>query len=256
MIPRTVGVLTHPDPDLSAPYFVEILAGLRRSLGAIRVNPPRGTPLTGLVRVAPEGKASLPAGWRRLPTVVVSGRSATAPSWDVENVVSARRLVGLLIRRGHRRIALINGKLDTANGRDRRRGFRQALRKAGIRPIPALEVEGRFDRERGRKAMKWLLNLKRPPTAVFAANDAMALGALEELRYRRCRGVAVAGFDDVPEARRAGLTTVRPPLRRLAVQAGRALRRWVQRDERPAARAIVVPARIVIRTSSMKRVVI
>ena len=69
-----------------------------------------------------------------------------------------------------------------------------------------------------------VIELERPPTAVFAANDAMALGPSKNTMSRRCRGVAVAGFDDVPEARKAGLTTVRPPLRRLAVQAGRALR--------------------------------
>lgn len=253
MTTRAVGVLTHPDPDLSAPYFVEILSGLRRALGDLRINPDLRAPLAGLIRVAPEGEMPLPASWRRLPTVVINGRSRTIPWLDVDNVSAARQAVGFLIRRGHRRIGLINGKLDTANGRDRRRGFRQALRAAGIAPDPALEMEGRFDRARGRRAMKRLLNLRRPPTAVFAANDAMALGGLEELRGRGRRGVAVVGFDDVPEARKAGLTTVRPPLRGLAVEAGRALRRWIQTGKRPGWRARTRSAKTVVRASTRKR---
>ena len=82
-----------------------------------------------------------------------------------------------LIRLGHRRIATITGRLDMTAGQDRLEGYRQALQAHYIPLEEALVVEGDFTEDSGMKAMQRLLPVS--PSAVFAASDAMAIGALK-----------------------------------------------------------------------------
>jgi LacI family transcriptional regulator len=217
----TVGVVTHEAPDLSAPYFVEALAGLREGLAGLDlfINPHLGSPVEGLVFLAPETCADWIERTRRenLPAVVVNGAVEGLLSVDLDNAGAARSVADHLLVRGYRRLGLINGKLETANGRDRRLGF---LR--GIAESP-LEAEGGFSREGGRRAMETLLKKGGSLEAVFAANDHMALGAWDALRAAGKRvpeDLALVGFDDIPEAAAAGLTTVRQPVREMARWAG------------------------------------
>ncbi len=125
---------------------------------------------------------------------------------------AAEHLVGL----GHRRIAIIAGNLHLTNAASRVEGFLAALRKAEIEIEPEYIQEGRFDRSSGYEKMRVLLQLRPLPTAVFASNDLIALGALTALREHAVRcpdDISIVGFDDLEfsEFVHPALTTVSQP---------------------------------------------
>ena len=125
----------------------------------------------------------------------------------VDNVAASRAAVEYLIGRGHERIGMISG--GSGPGKPRARGYREALAAHRLPPEEALVRDGDFTADGGHHAMLGFLAEPHPPTAVFAANDVMAMGALVALREAGLRvpdDVAVVGFDDVPVA---GLITPR-----------------------------------------------
>ena len=129
----------------------------------------------------------------------------------VDNVAAAREAVAFLIGRGHRRIAMIAGRGGPRQPRVR--GYRDALAAHGIGFDPRLLRETEFVEGGGYEAMRELLSDHSRPSAVFAANDLLAMGALVALREAGLRvpaDVAVVGFDDIPAARLVSpsLTTV------------------------------------------------
>lgn len=173
---------------------------------------------------------------------------------DVENRDAARQAVAHLIDQGHRRIGTITGPLNMVVSIDRRDGYEQALLEAGLPIVPELVVEGNFTQENGYHAMEQLLSLPQPPTAVFAASDATAIGALRALHAAGLRvpdDVAVVGFDDVPLASFAmpPLTTMRQPVQELGSVA---LQLLVERLEHPRTprRQVRLPATLVQREST------
>jgi len=133
-----------------------------------------------------------------------------------------------LIDHGHRRIAVIGGPAHLANARERLRGFRRALKDAGIVLPDEFVQTGRFDRASGLEAGLTLLRPASRPTAIFAANDLMAMGAMlgvRELGLRCPEDVSVVGFDnlDIVELLQPPLTTVQQPVYRLGVMAAELL---------------------------------
>jgi LacI family transcriptional regulator len=125
----------------------------------------------------------------------------------VDNVAASRAAVEYLIGRGHERIGMISG--GSGPGKPRARGYREALAAHRLPPDDALVRDGDFTADGGHRAMLGFLDEPHPPTAVFAANDVMAMGALVALREAGLKvpdDVAVVGFDDVPVA---GLITPR-----------------------------------------------
>jgi LacI family transcriptional regulator len=121
-----------------------------------------------------------------------------------------------LIDRGHRRIAHIAGKPALKDARDRLAGYRRALLEAGIGYDDALVVDGGFLEQGGQEGMQRLLERDLGFTAVFAANDQSAAGALHTMRTRGVRipdDISLIGYDDVLLARYLypALTTVRQP---------------------------------------------
>lgn len=123
-------------------------------------------------------------------------------------------LIGWLIReRGHRRIAMICADMRFPVTVRRLDAFRRAMATAGLDIPPDYVVEGDWSVESGQRALRLLIALDPPPTAVFAASDTIAIGALEmaqEAGLRVPEDIAIVGFDDIPEARwvRPRLTTV------------------------------------------------
>jgi LacI family transcriptional regulator len=173
---------------------------------------------------------------------------------DVDNVTASRMAVEHLIHLGHRRIATITGPLSMASGEDRLEGYRQALETHRIPVDAALIVEGDFTEGSGRAATQRLLSSS--PTAIFAASDSMAVGALKVLRevdLRVPEDVALVGFDDVPlaSAVEPALTTVRQPIERLGSMAAELLLNLLEHplDEQAPAHKIVLPAKLVVRDS-------
>jgi DNA-binding LacI/PurR family transcriptional regulator len=162
--------------------------------------------------------------------VVVHGHApdGIAPSVDVDNVTAARTAVRHLVENGHTSIAMItNAPLVYTSARERLEGYKLALAEAGIAFDPVLVAEGAFLAESGRRAMAMLLQRYRF-TAVFAAGDALALGAMAAIRAAEKRipdDISIAGFDDIPLAAYFDppLTTVTVPAFDLGLTAGRLL---------------------------------
>jgi DNA-binding LacI/PurR family transcriptional regulator len=157
-----------------------------------------------------------------------------------------------LLRLGHERVATITGPLNMCAGQDRLEGYRQALAARGIPVDEDLIAEGDFTEGGGRAAMRRLLPHR--PTAVFAASDMMAVGAIKVLREAGLRvpeDVAVVGFDDIPLASMVEppLTTVRQPIEQLGSMAVELLVSLMENPGEETVHRVVLPTELVIRAS-------
>jgi LacI family transcriptional regulator, galactose operon repressor len=153
------------------------------------------------------------------------------PSVVPGEVAGGHRATGALIEAGHRRVAIITGEMWMDAARDRLKGYRQALATADIPYDPALAREGNWQPSAGYDQTNVLMDLPRPPSAIFCSNDRMAVGCYEALKERRLAipdDVSVIGYDDEEVARHLTpqLTTLVLPHRemgRWAVEHGLAL---------------------------------
>jgi LacI family transcriptional regulator len=159
-----------------------------------------------------------------------------------------------LIHIGHRRIATITGPLNMLSGEDRLAGYRQALEAHRLPLDEDLIVEGDFSEASSMVAARRLLT--RSVTAIFAASDIMAVGALKVIREAGLQvpdDVALVGFDDLPiaSALQPGLTTVRQPTEKMGSMAVDLLLSFLEDPPggAPAVHKIVLPARLVVRES-------
>ncbi len=173
--------------------------------------------------------------------VVVDERSAVA------------EMIAHLVSLGHRRIAHIKGHAAHGASVWRLAGYRDGLKQAGIRYDPALVVAGEFSYDSGFAATNRLLDLPQPPTAIFAANDDMAAGAICAICERGLsvpKDVSVCGFDDTPIARQIypALTTVRQPTREMGRLAAVELLKAIR--ERRDGGMVTVPYTLELRRST------
>ncbi|MDO3411721.1 LacI family DNA-binding transcriptional regulator [Saccharibacillus sp. CPCC 101409] len=155
---------------------------------------------------------------------------------------------------GHRRIAHISGGGDTFVGQQRRLGYEQGLRRLGLAADERLIVPGGpfFSVEGGRQAMLELLDLPQPPTAVLAAGDNLALGAIRALEERNLeapRDMSIVGFDDIEAASlvRPALTTIRQDVGHMGARAARMLIGAIESEDMPP--AAVLPVELIVRES-------
>ena len=144
-----------------------------------------------------------------------------------------------LIALGHSHIGFIQGPPGTPTGTRRLEGYRRALRQAGLPYDERLVVTGDYTRDAGRSRIGLLLDMPEPPTAVFCANDLIALGAMETAQrrgYRIPQDLSIVGFDDIDEAALSlpPLTTIRQPPRRLGTIAGQVLLERLSGRNEPA----------------------
>jgi DNA-binding LacI/PurR family transcriptional regulator len=158
-----------------------------------------------------------------IPCVLIDAAHASFPSIAVDDVAGGELATRHLVELGHRRIALIGDpppefRFDWS--RDRTRGYARALAAAGIETRDDYVREGTRLPHVARAVAAELLSLPERPTAVFAASDTQAIGALEAARALGIEvpgQLSVVGFDDIEVAAYVGLTTVRQPL----VESGR-----------------------------------
>lgn len=256
---KTIGVLTHAGSDTKAHYFMEVFRGINSALGGslynVLVNPSEFD-VDGLLALAPSiGEPYLGLAARaRIPTVVISSTSQTVSSVDLDNTAAAYEMVTHLIRLGHRRVACIGGPMNVSNSRDRLDGYQKALKAHDIRPDGALIAHGDFEQTSGQDIMTEFLKLKNPPTAVFAANDHMAIGAVRVIQHRGLRvplDIAVAGFDDADFSAfvTPTLTTVRQPLFQMGYEAARLLMDQLNAPKPLPIRRVLMEGKLVIRES-------
>lgn len=214
----------------------------------------RGKRVDGLILVTPR---ELPQHGRRemqgeLPIVLVDGTSEQFSSISVDNYAGGFAATGHLLGLGHRRIAMIAGP-DTRECFERVRGYRDALAGYGVAFDPGLLRPGDYLFASGFKALAELLALPAPPTAVFAASDPMAVGALKCLEQQGLSvpgDVALVGFDDIEAARwtSPALTTIRQPLRELGESGGRAIVGMIAKKESSLSKTLL-GCELVIRES-------
>ena len=140
------------------------------------------------------------------------------PSVDIDHEAAAYDAVNMLIEEGHRRIGMISGTLqDPATGYARYNGYRRALENAGIPVREELVRLGNYRYESGAEAMSYFLGLAERPTAIFAATDEMAIGAIHAIQDHGLKvpdDVSVISIDNIRMASmvRPQLTTVAQPM--------------------------------------------
>jgi LacI family transcriptional regulator len=266
-------------PDLGHPFFQEVLVGFKRGIGALgydvllfateqpgsangnphsylrraRHHNVDGLVLMGVDRSDPEVEKLLQSG---IPLIAVDldvvGEHASHITSD--NVGGARLAVRHLHSLGHTRIATISGPASTKPGADRLLGFRAETRALGLETPQGYEQEGDFYSESGEEAMRALLALAEPPTAVFAAADMMAIGAIRAVQAAGLnvpRDVSVVGFDDIDIAPllSPSLTTIRQDKVGLGLTAARAIADQIDNPEATPP-VLTLPVELVVRGSS------
>jgi LacI family transcriptional regulator len=165
---------------------------------------------------------------------------------------AVRHLLGL----GHRRIAAITGPRGRMATEERLRGYYAAMAGAGVLPEAQLVAESDFQVEGGFAAAARLLELPDRPTAIFAFNDPLAIGAMRAARARGLRvpeDVSIVGFDDTNEAQfvTPALTTVRQPLAEMGRMAVSLLVRLLE-DQTPDAVHLELATKLVVRSSTAR----
>lgn len=146
------------------------------------------------------------------------------PSVTLDNVKAGRLAAEHLLELGHTRFAHISGPLDLRLSRERQRGFQEAIGARGLDLGPCIPGDDNWSGASGYRAMQSLLELAARPTAVFAANDRMAIGAMRAIAERGLRipqDISVVGVDDIELAalHNPSLTTVAQSLTDVATQA-------------------------------------
>ncbi|MDX1421014.1 MAG: LacI family DNA-binding transcriptional regulator [Rubricoccaceae bacterium] len=267
-------------PSATSLFYVELLKGVRDELRTADVdlllcNLGSVRPFETLHRFLDRGAvdallvASIPIlgdlGSRleglRAPVSLVgtSFPGFDAVTWD--DAEGAAAAVRHLLDQGHRRVGMIAPHPWSIKGAERQRGYVEALGAAGIAPDPDLVALGEtrkhagYSEEAGDEAMQKLLALSDPPTAVFAASDVQAIGALAALRHAGLRApedVALVGYDNIKLARYLDLTTVNQTMYDVGLQATRRLLDRLRGSRAPAHVEHLEPP-LVVRGSSRQR---
>ncbi|MFF9075136.1 LacI family DNA-binding transcriptional regulator [Streptomyces sp. NPDC014872] len=174
-----------------------------------------------------------------VPVVRTDGRAAV------------RDLVAHLHRLGHRRLAIIAGPAATTTGDERVEAFREAMREHGLALPDSYIGQGDFQAASGCRVTERFLTLPEPPEVVFAADNLMALGALDAIRARGLRvpqDIGLAAFDDIP-----WFLHTDPPITAIAQPTGElgraAVHALVDIVEGRSPQSVTLPARLVVRSS-------
>ena len=221
----TGGSIDDPAPERAARNFVFDLIGARNVGGLLVISSSVGSAI-GAIKLK-----SWLQRYAGVPLCSIGVPIDGYPCVQVDNASGARAAITHLVREhGARRIAYIRGPRGSAEAEVRADAYRAALTQEGIELDPRWIVDGDFTRPSGAHAVNVLFNERgvKPDSldGIAAANDYMALSAIEELGKRGIRvpdDIAVAGFDDVESARlaRPALTTVRQPTEMLGRRAAR-----------------------------------
>jgi LacI family transcriptional regulator len=184
--------------------------------------------------------------------VHLSPHAFGAADVGVDNVAGIASMIAELVRLGHRQIAFLAGPTSLYVARERLDGYRLGLAHAGLPFDERLVVSTGFNREGGALGIDTLLGGSAPFTAVCAATDLLALGALQrlaELGISVPSEVSVAGFDDIQTAAMAtpGLSTVRLPLHEIGRRGFKFAERQLAGGEPPSD---VLPTELVMRDST------
>lgn len=265
---RTVGVLLN---TLSNPFFAEITEGIeevasdlgyhlllstggrhrRRELDALDAF--LESRVDGGILVSPDVSAADLSRLAKVAPIVVTGRMLRGPGIDrinTDDALGAHLAVAHLADLGHRRITHIDGG-DGANSRPRRAGYERAMRERGLDPVV---VPAEFTEVAGAQAVEWMLTRHELPTAIFAANDLIAAGAMDRLEDEGLRipdDVSLVGYDNtfLAALHHVSLTTINQPRQEMGRLAMQTLVQRLEQPRRPSVTHILEPSLVVRRTT-------
>ena len=261
-------------PELQSPYIIAVLEGITSSAAAegfevVIGGIPTSSGLNpqallqsdhaGAIFITADASSSAVKALDEggFPVVVVDPRRVADTkciSIGATNFTGGITAVEHLLSLGHRRIAHAGGPHSVDCSHARLAGYSSALRQAGIELDESLITHSAFSYDAGRQAARDLLDRSDRPTAIFAANDEIALGIMEEARRRSIRipqDLSVVGFDDTFLASRSAppLTTVAQPLLEMGRVATRSLAQMITNDV-VITHHIELATRLVVRDST------
>ena len=261
----TLGVVV---PELSNPFFMDVVDGVQRvAAGAgyavllcdARQTSPgrhlealRGRQVDGIVIDALGAEQLGDDALDGLEVVLVDEPSERLPGVASDALGAGRLAAEHLLTLGHRKIAFVGPATDVHTFRMRERGFVARLREAGVTLTSDWLRRAQPSTAAGMQAMKALLALKERPTAVFCANDVLALGALKACLSAGVSvpaAMSIVGCDDIEMASvvTPELTTIAVPARELGARAARLLLLQMSGEQVPAKPARLLPVRLVKR---------
>ncbi len=274
---RRTGIVGVSICNLANPYFAENTIGIETSLRDLGLSLILGNSEESVVKQGKfldtarqhnvEGLILMPAiGTTRkmidafadwgIPLVMVSRyvQSGKADYAGCDNILAATLATNHLIELGHRRIAFVGATTRSSTSRDRLRGFKLAMKNAGLDLAPEWICSCEASREKGFDAVKDLFKSGKPPTGIVCFNDLLAFGVMLGLRsigLEPGMDCSVVGIDNVLEADlwQPGLTTVAIDSRRIGQYAGQLLRRRMENPALPAKNLLLTPE-LIVRGSS------
>lgn len=274
----TIGVVI---PDLTNPLFPPIIRGIEDKLApagytaiiantdndpereSITIDRMRERRVDGLILATARRKDSLIDVCLQADTpLVLINRTVDGDGVACivnDEALGMKLVVDHLAGLGHQNIAYVGGPNNLSTGHLRNRGFRQAMRRAGLTPDNDLIVlADSFSEEPGRAACAQLIARDKPFTAIVAANDLLALGcfdAIADAGIRCPRDVSITGFNDMPFLNRLNppLTTVRISHYHMGSRAAETILDIVQRTELPVQRLLLEPELVIRRSTARPR---
>ena len=222
---------------------------LQRRVDGILLVPARSTP-----------DAVLQVQSQNVPIVVLDRR---VPGVEVDVVrgtstKGAQTLVEHLLALGHRRIAAFSGPADISSSEERIQGYRQALLAAGVIIEPELIFQDQFSIAGGMAMAERFLELAVQPSAIFAGNNFVALGALQRLTtagYTVPDDISLVSFDDVPSYYMVDpfLTVVAQPAYEMGERAAEMLLQRIMDPSAGPPREVTLPTQLIVRKSARER---
>lgn len=176
----------------------------------------------------------------------------------VDCTTSSYELVESLVRKGHRKIAIINGRNETCAAQERLRGYLRVLEDYEIPLREEWMISKKFDGDTGYRAMKRLWELDERPTALFTANYTICSGAMRaihEMKIQVPDELSVVSFDDhmLSVMLKPKLTTVEQPLEKVAQEACRLLQMRIETKKFDAPQTVRLKPRVIYRDSVCER---
>jgi len=195
-----------------------------------------------------------------IPSVAVDRipEAYDGPSVTLDNIQAGRMAAEHLLGLGHTCIAHISGPPGLRLARERLIGFRQAIEERGLAPGPCIVRDGNWECAAGYRAMQEILAASPPLSAVFAANDRMAIGAMRavfEAELRVPDDISIVGLDDIEVAafQIPPLTTVRQSFAKLATLGVQLLIDILAGRKSPQTQIVLEPTLVVRRSAAAKR---
>jgi len=267
-------------PSIGDPFFTDVMQGIHSVVSehgySIIINETNFNTMTAeevgaimvsrqadgfilLASIFPFGNEVLKKTENRAQPIVIGCETISAslaglPSVHIDNVKAAREATNFLVSHGHKKIAFISGQKTSLLTSDRESGYRSAMHEAGLNIAEGWVIEGQLTIDGAARACRELLKHPDRPTAVFCANDEMAMGCMSEIKNQGLKvpdDISVMGFDDIRYAAvtEPALTTISQPAREIGERVATRLFKAIETGHQPNNKPVILPHELVVRDS-------